>query len=340
MKSLFRLTCLSVLSIIALATVLGESASAGRHRWCYSDCIPCGSAWSDCEVQYQTVEKTIYVPEVTWETRQEEVRVCKPEVRQVPYTVMKQVVELKPVTREYTVMEAQQRVRVENYTVCKPVMRSAERQVTVMEPEQQVREGVHRYCKPVQVEEMVTVCRDRGHYEERQVAVECGSRCGHCGCRSRCGHCGGNGCCDSCGAPAVTVCRVWVPNIVEEQQPRLVWRTKMVEEPYQYQVTVCKPVVKNVTEQVCDIEREQKSREVPYTICVPKVVSKTEEVRVCRYVPEEQMREITVMVPSTEMREVRVPVCKMVPKVITCRIPVPVYQQSSGGCWGCCSPCN
>jgi hypothetical protein len=263
--------------------------------------------------------------------------VCRPEVRQVPVTVQKQLIELRPVTRQYTVMEVQHHTRTEHYTVCKPVWRNVERQITVMQPEQEVREGVHRYCKPIQVEEQCTIYRDRGHWEERAVAAECGAPCRHCGCPTRCVQCGG-GCCDACGAPSTVVCRVWVPKLVEEKVPTLVWKMTQVEEPFRYEVTVCKPVEKMVVEQVCEEEREEKTREVPYTTCVPKVVSKTEEVRVCRYVPEEQMREVTVMTPRTEMKEVRVPVCTMVPKVIQCRVPAS-SGACGGGCWGSCG-CN
>lgn len=312
----------SAFTIAALAIGLASGGIAEARPRCSSGCAPCAPAPS-CGVQYQIVQRTVMVPEQSWEIRQVPVTVCRPEVRQQEVTVMREVVEVKAVTRQYTVMETQQKVRVENYTVVTPVWRNVDRQVTEMVPEVVVRQGVRRVCRAVQVQEMRTVCRDQGHWEERQVVSNCDSSCNSCGrrCgrRARCNSCGG---CTSPCEPTVSVCRVWVPNIVQEQVPVMVTRNQMFDEPYQYNETVCKPVVKNVVDRVCEYKREQKSREIPYTVCVPKVMSKTEDVKFTRCVPEKQMRDVTVMVPRTEMKEVRVSVCKMVPKVIECRVPV------------------
>ena len=248
---------------------------------------------------------------------------------------------VKPITRTYTVMETQQRTRVENYVECTPVWRNVERQVTEMIPEQELRQGVRQVCRQVQVQETRLVCKDLGHWEERQVAVSspCDSCGGRRGCRSRCGGCGG--CASACGgcgsgnAPTVSVCRVWVPNVVQEQVPVMVWKSQLVDEPYQYRVTVCKPQVRIVNERVSEIKREQKTRTHNFNVAVPRQMTKVEEVRVVRCVPEQQQRDITVMVPHVELKEVQVQVCRMVPKVITCQVPV---YEDYDGCNRCCSP--
>lgn len=324
-----RLFVWSAFTIAALAVGLTSGGNAEARPRCSSGCADCASAPS-CDVQYQIVQRTVMVPERSWEIRQVPVTVCKPEVRQVAVTVMREVVEVKAVTRQYTVMEKVQKVRVENYAVRTPTYRDVERQVTTMVPEPVARQGVRRVCRPVQVQEMRTVCKDQGHWEERQVTSSCDSSCDSCGrrCgrRARCGSCGG---CTTPCEPTVSVCRVWVPNIVQEQVPVMVTRNQMFDEPYQYTETVCKPVVKTVVERVCEIKVEQKSREVPYVECVPRVETKTEDVKVVRCIPEKQVRDITVMVPHQEMKEIRVPVCRMVPKVIECRVPI---------CNPCCGP--
>jgi hypothetical protein len=313
--------CIKICSVwtfagMAMWLALGSKVEAGPG--CWADCAPCVSCAPTC-VQYQTYERTIMVPRVSWESRQIAVTVCRPEVRRQTITVMKPVYEVKSLTQHYTVMEVQQRSHVENYEVCTPVWRNVERQVTEMVPEREVRQGVRHVCQPYQEQEMRVVCRDQGRWEERQMAYDSG--CDYCGgCRSKCG----------CGAPAYTVCRVWVPNIVQEQVPVMVWKTRLVEQPFEYEVTVCKPQNRVVVDRVCEMQREQKSRTINYNVCVPKPMTKQVDVRVCRYVPEPQEREFTVMVPHQEMREVRVPVCTMVPKVITCRVPV----------YAPCAPCG
>jgi hypothetical protein len=206
-----------------------------------------------------------------------------------------------------------------------------------MVPEKEVRQGVRQVCEPYQEQVMTTVCKDYGKWEERQVA--CYSPCDTCGshrgCRSRCGGCG----CEAPCAPVYTVCRVWVPNVVQEQVPVMVWKTRMVDQPFQYEVTVCKPQVKAVVERVCEVQQVPKTRTINYTECVPKTVNKEEQIRVCRHVPEQQLRDITVMVPHTEMKDVKVPVCTMVPKVIECRVPVYTPCQPCVTAPPACGPC-
>jgi hypothetical protein len=240
-------------------------------------------------------------------------------MRTVQYTVCKPVVQ-----------EVQQ-----EYTVCVPEWTEVEREYTVMVPHQETRQGVRHRCEMVPEEVTKTVCVDRGHWETQMVEVCCAPR--RCCMRSCCGGCGC--CCQPC---TTTVCRkVWVPNIVEEEVTCTVYKQHMVEEPYEYHVTVCKPETRTCMVKVCNMRQETRTRtchvttyetevmekEVPYTVCVPQEKTWTETVTYYEQVPEEVTRTITVCVPQQVEKEIQVNVCRMVPKTIQ----VPVC-----GCGGCC----
>jgi hypothetical protein len=131
------------------------------------------------------------------------------------------------------------------------------------------------------------------------------------------------------------VCRkVWCPNIVEEQITCTVYKQQIVEEPCEYQVTVCHPEKRTRTVKVCNMKQEVRTqichvtnyetevvtKEVPYTVCVPQQKTWTETVTTYQQVPEEVTRTVTVCVPVQVEKEVQVNVCHMVPKTI--QVPV------------------
>jgi hypothetical protein len=238
------------------------------------------------------------------------------------------------------------------YTVCVPVWKEVEQQYTVMVPHQEQRQGVRRVCRMIEEEVEQTVCVDRGHWETQMVEVPCyshrgcwrGRRCGH-----GCGGCGGCGSCGGCCQPCTrTVCRqVWVPNVVQEVVKVKCCKPQIVEEPYAYMVTVCKPEVRVRKVRVCEYQQEPRTvkryvttyeteiveREVTYTVCVPKKKMWTEQVTCYQSVPEEVVRDVTVCVPHQVEKEVVVKVCRMVPKCV--QVPVTNCCCRRRCCRGC-----
>ncbi len=124
--------------------------------------------------------------------------------------------------------------------------------------------------------------------------------------------------------------RRWVPNIVKREVEYTCMQAQMEDVPYEYTVTLCRPETRTRTVQVCDMVREQKTKEVQYTVCVPQTKTGTRQVTVCKTVPEEKTCTYTVNVPHTVQKEIQVKVCRMVPKEITCRVPVkPCWADNS-----------
>jgi hypothetical protein len=302
--------------------------------------------YDPCQVQY--VQKTVYRPQSVTETRTVMVTEYTQEQREGTRTVYRCVPEQQEVQRSCTVMVAEVRTKTVPVTYCKPVCRQVERQYavqvpymtqeerqyTVMVPHVETRQGVRQVCTWVEEEVTKTVCRDHGHWEVKMVEVPCysGSRF----CRRRI-------CCDPCCVSVRTVCqRVWVPNVVEEEVTVTVCRPQMVEEPYEYQVTVCKPEVRTCMVNVCKtrtemvtrmvkvVEYEQVTteRQVCYTVCVPQERTWTEMVTTYRQVAEEVPYTYTVCVPHQVEREVQVQVCQMIAETID----VPVCPVT------CCRP--
>jgi len=336
----------------ALLCAMAQPSMAFGHR-CRRGCAPaCSSPVSSCnscaapvEVQYQEVKKTIMVPTWVTETRTVNVTECVPEQRTKTYTVYKQVPETKDVTYQYTIYVPETRTRTVTYTVCKPVTRNEEQEYTVMVPYTETRQGTRRVCKLVPVVKKRVICEDQGHWEEVpcQSVPNCSSGCAsndrtsliqQVGWRKRCGNCA-PGCAApaNCASPApCATVRRWVPNIVKREVEYTCMQAQMEDVPYEYTVTLCRPEKRTRTIQVCDMVREQQSKEVQYTVCVPQTKTGTRQVTVCKTVPEEKTCTYTVNVPHTVQKEIQVQVCKMVPKEITCRVPVQV------NC-GTCAPC-
>jgi hypothetical protein len=266
------------------------------------------------ETRQVTREYTVAVPETR--TRTVEYNVCRTVWReeqreytvQVPYEeeveAQRMECRLVPTPQTITVMVPETRTRTVNYTVCRPTWREEEVEYTVQVPHREVREGVRQECRLVPVTVQRTVCRDQGSWQ--QVICDVPS-CGHPGC---------NACCHR------QFCRnVWVPNIVEEQVPVTVHRSEVVEVPYQYHVTVCRPETRTRVVRIPEMVEEQQSREVQFTVCVPQereiTVQRTEMVSVpYRYTVTRcrpQVRTATVRVPEvvteTQSREVQYTVC-------------------------------
>lgn len=333
--------CLLVLTAVGMLFFSAGFAVAGGG----SSCGGCG------EVSY--VERTCYVPE--WVTETRTVTVCEytQEPREITETVHQCVPVQKQVQRCATVMVPEQRTKIVQYTVCRPVVHEVERQFTVcvphwreeprqytvMVPHVEKRQGVRRVCQTVTEEVVKTVCVDRGHWETQMVEVACAPR--RCGLHGRRG-CGS--CCRTC-CYTTTVCqKVWVPNVVEEQVTVTVCRPQIVEEPCEYLVTVCKPEIRTCTVRVCDWKQEVRTmrcpvttyetdvvqKEVAFTVCVPQQKTWTETVTCYETQAQQVTRTITVCVPHQVQKEVQVNVCRMVPTTVQ----VPVQ------CGSCCRGCG
>jgi len=299
----------------ALGADCGSCAGGGAA--CADGCSSCATDCGGC----QCVQRTVNVPTWVTETRTVQCTEYRPEIREKTVTCYELVRETKDVECEYTVMVPEQRTKVQEYTVCKPVWREEEREYTVMVPQEETRQGTRKVCQVVPVTKTRTICRDEGGWEEQCVTV---SRrcCGLCGlwgcCKPSCGSCCGDPCGDSC-CQQTCIKKVWVPNIVREEQEYTVNCRQWVDEPCEYTVTVCKPETRTCTVKVCSYEKETKTRECTYTVCVPEKRVKTRQVTTCKRVPVEKVVQCRVMVPVTVEKEVQVRVCKMVPKTVTCR---------------------
>jgi hypothetical protein len=169
-----------------------------------------------------------------------------------------------------------------------------------------------------------TVCEDQGHWEERP-------------CESACAPVKP---CDPCAK--VKTCKVWVPNIVEKEVEVTCMKPTWVEEPCEYQVTVCKPETRTCTERVCEYKQEVRTREVRYCAYVPKKIVKRCPVTTYRCEPIQKTICYTAMVPYEVEKTVPVTVCKMVPKTIKVAVPVccpepccPSRRCCKPGCSGC-----
>jgi hypothetical protein len=318
---MWRQTRLAMGVVAALAAVaLTSTISLANGRPCRN--AGCTTCSSHC-IGYETVEKTILVPTTVTELRTVQVVECRPEVQQRTITTYKNVPETKAVTRHYTVMVPEQHSRTETYTVCTPVWKEVTQQYVVSVPHQETKHGVRSVCRPVQVQETRTVCEDHGHWEEHACPGPCYDRA--------CLRCCQRGCCCICGGTSAH--KVWVPQVVKKDVLVTVCRNELVQEPYDYVVTVCKPETKTRQVKVCDYVREQKSREVTYTVCVPKTETKTENVTTYKCVAEPKVVNVTVMVPHTVEKQIPVQVCRMIPKQVVCKVPI--YAPCGSCCGGC-----
>ena len=333
----------TVLSMLAVAILAASPQAVWAGGCCCQACAP---------VEPVCVEKVIQVPTWCTETRTIQCVECRPELRTNTITVMKRVPVVQTVDRQFTVMVPQVRTKTVFCTVAKPVWEEKQVQYTVMVPQVETKQGVRRVCRCVPVTEKRTVCKDNGHWEDREVTscvrqvcyrkccvARLARRCGTC-----CSPCGGS-CCDSCCDSCCTcteTCKVWVPNIVQEEIDVTVMKPEVVEEPCEYTVTRCVPEVRTKTIRVCRMEYEQQQKEVQYVVCVPEV--RTKKVCCTSYVcqPEQKTVTCTVMVPHVVQKQVQVPVCRMVCKTVkvpccpTC-VPTCCGCRKVGCATGCCN---
>jgi hypothetical protein len=306
----------------------------------------CAACVSSCQT-YQTVEKTIYVPQMVQENRIINETICEPEVRERMVTVCRQVPETRQVTENFTVMVPQQRRGTQNYVVCRPVWSEVEQSYTVCIPQTEVRKGVRSVCRPVQVQEMRTVTRNVCVWED----VPCDGSCGGYSTVVQKGDfdAAQKGAVQKGGETVVqksagcgSVHRVMRNQCVTEQVPVNVCRNEIHQEEYQYNVTTYRSEVRKRMVRVCNYVNEKQSREVTYTVCVPEQRSQVRNVTTYRTVSEQQAQKYTVMVPRTVQREVVVTVCHMVPQQVTCTVPVLAPAYGCGGhfhgcrCRRCC----
>jgi hypothetical protein len=109
---------------------------------------------------------------------------------------------------------------------------------------------------------------------------------------------------------------------VTEQVAVTVWKSQLVEVPYSYDVVVCQPEVRQITQRVAKPVYETQNREIVCTVAVPKLVEKQVPRTNYKPVVENKVVNCTVMVPVKVERQVTVPVCTMVPKQVTYTVPV------------------
>lgn len=293
-------------AVAALMAAWGQAAQA------------CGRCGLTCCAGYQLVPRTVMVPTMVPETRVVCATEYRCEVRERPVTVCRYVPETHQVRQTYTVMVPQVQTREEKCVVAVPVWEEVQQTYTVCVPHQEKRQGTRTVCKPVQVQETRTVCRDLGHWEESTCYRTCVTAWRGC--------LGWFGCGSGCAVVACTQ-MVWVPNIVKEEVPVTVCKYEMVEEPYEYTVTVYKPEQRTRTVKVCRYINQERTRQVQCVVCVPQQRECVQNVTTYKMVTEQQVQKYTVMVPYTVQRQVQVMVCKMVPQQVVCRVPI---------CCGCC----
>jgi hypothetical protein len=254
--------------------------------------------------QYMT--RTVMVPQTTYKTFTVPDVVCKPEVRQQTVSVCRMVPETQMVNHVETVMVPERRTATQPYTVCRMEYQTVQKPVTVMVPQMETRQGVRTVCKPVAVQETRTVCKDMGGWNTRSY-VDC------------------YGC--------MHTCQAWAPNVVTEQVPITVYRPQMVQEAFTYEVVVCRPEQRMVTEQFAKPVYETQTREVSYIVPVAKQVQRQVPQTTLRPVVENKTVNYTVMVPQRVERQVTVPVCTMVAKQVAVAVP-PCGPCGPGGACG------
>jgi hypothetical protein len=243
----------------------------------------------------QVITKTVMVPQMTYKTFTVPDVVCRPEVHQKTVQVCRLVPETTMATCRMCVLVPEQRRKTVTYTACRMTFEDVVSNVTVMVPHREVKQATRTVCKPVETQEMQTVCKDNGHWDTKSFV-------------------------DCCGCTRTYQC--WVPNIVTEQVAVTVWKSQLVEVPYSYEVVVCQPEVRQITQRVAKPVYETQNREIVCTVAVPKLVEKQVPRTNYKPVVENKVVNCTVMVPVKVERQVTVPVCTMVPKQVTYTVPV------------------
>jgi hypothetical protein len=263
------------------------------------------------------------VAETVWETRQVKTWECVPVTKDVPVTVCKTVQVVEPRTCTVTEYQKVAKTRTCNVKVCKPVTVAEQRTCTTYVKETVQKQGFRTVCRKVPVCEYKTVTKDCGHWENQCVQTGCKTRKDACGC------------CET--VPTYKNKRVWVSNCVTTQVPVHTCRTESVQEPYTYCETICKPVTKTETVNVCKMVESTEARTETYYECVPVQKQVTNNVTVCKQVQETQIQKCTTYERREVVKECKVAVCKMVPKTITvCENPCNPCDNACNSCNTCC----
>ena len=304
----------ATLWMAAVATVMMVSPAVSAAGVCCAPCVQVAQPELVC------VEREVHVPQWVLETRTVKCVEYRPETREKSITVMRTVPVQREVERRYTVLVPQIETDTVTYTVAVPVWEDKEVEYTVLVPRKDVREGVRKVRRTVPVTETRTVVKDQGHWEEQEVTVpvvrHAAFRARRMARRAR-----KLGCCTPCVDPCqvcevTQVCKVWVPDLVEEEVEVTVMRHEVVEEPYEYVVLKHEPEVRTKTVKVCRTELEERTKEVRRKVMVPEERVKTLTLTSYEREPEEKTVTYTVLVPHEVEREVQVRVCRMVPKTV------------------------
>ena len=315
-------------SLASLGLVALPNSPSSADNCCRPTCQPACPAPAPC-----MVERTVLVPQMTTEIRKICVIECRPETHTKKISVCKMVEEKKEVQFEYCEWKQQTQTRQETYQVMVPEWKEVTTEYTVMVPHVEKRQGVRKVAKTVASVEKRTVCEQSGHWEDRQVQVQTFVR--------GCDACGRPTCC-----PQSTTCtqKIWVAEVVQKEVDVTVHKVVCEDQPYDFEVTVCKPETKTCTQKVCTQRCETKSRDVSYTVCVPEKKIGTRTVTCCKPVMEEKDVQCTVMVPHKVEKEVQVNVCKMVEQKIQVAVccPQPACAPAPNCCTApaqtCCRP--
>lgn len=289
-------------SVMAIGFLVFPIGRASAKPCCQPACAP-----APC-----MVERTVLVPQMVTEIRKVWITECRPEIQTRKVTVCKLVPESKEVTEEYTVWKQECRTRQEQYQVSVPEWKDVTTEYTVMVPGIEKCQGVRKVAKCISTIEKRTVCEHGGHWADRQVQIRSFVQ--------GCDACGRPTCC-----PQTTTCiqKVWVPEVVQKQVDVTVNRIVCEDQPYEYEVTVCKPEKRTCTQKVCTHKCETRTRDVQFTVCVPEKKTCTRTVVCCKPVTEVRDEQCTVMVPCKVEKEIQVCVCKMIEKKIQVCCPQP-----------------
>lgn len=352
--------------VLILLMAGSQTARAGFHRWhggcgyswgCGGAVSACAGCWADgCVASPQcTVQQTVLVPEYTTETRLVNVTEWTTQPRQRQVTVLRQVAQTRTVEQRVVVAKLEERRRVvdcvvqkpvyetrtEKYTVMVPHLETRQQKCTVQVPEWKTRQQQYAVQVPQwkEVEQTVMVAVPQQEVRQgtrrvvrcvpvttrRQVTVDCG----HWATQWVEFPCGGCDPCGGCASPCVPathmVCRkVWVPQLQTREVDVTTVQQQVSDEPYSYTVTVCKLEPRKQTVRVCQMRTETRTREVPY--CTLRTEERSRTVQVCVPRAEERTRSYQVcrLQSETQRKEVVEMVC--VPTPVTRQVQVTSYR--------------
>lgn len=268
------------------------------------------------------VEQMCLVPAKFIETR----KVCdiafRPEQRQRTYMVCRPIVETHDVQETCCVMVPEQRTCTVQCIVRKPVMRQVTQECLVDVPYQERCKGVRQVCQYVPVTETHTIqvpetrTRTETYTVCRPVMRQMEVLDKGLGC------CAQSACDDVCKRLVCVwdtvreqrTCEVPYSVCVSKEVTVTVNKPQLVDVPFEYVVTRCRPERRTIAVNVCDYVDVPETRQVAYTVPVPKQVTVTRKVSCLKGMTQEPYTEtFMVQAPYQIEREIQVAVCKMVP---------------------------